>query len=120
MGTRLHHGRRWIVASIISFHVHRQHRDHQRVLRSLAQPLSAQRLHERRVDNLAVLRNSHTDCSFSASWSVRYQVPQLHGRALAGGGVALAQGKGDGRQRCDACRVRGGGFGCHEGAAALV
>jgi hypothetical protein len=71
------------------------------VLRSLAQLLSAQRLHERRVDNLAVLRNGRTYCSFSASWSIRHQVPQLHGRALAGGGVALAQGKGKRGQRCD-------------------
>ncbi len=98
MGTRLHHGC-WHLLHVV-MRQHRHHRDHQRMLRSVAQPLSAQRLHERRVDNLAVLRNSRTYCSFSASWSIRHQVPQLHSRALAGGGVALAQGKRNRGQRC--------------------
>ena len=93
---------------------HGHHCDYQRVLHGVAQPRSAQRFHERRINKIAVIRNGHTGCNLGVARACCSQVPQLHSRALAGGGVALAQGKGDGRQRCDACRVRGGGFGCHE------
>jgi hypothetical protein len=90
---------------------YRHHRDHERVLGCVAQPLTAQRLHKRSINNVAVLRNRNAHSSCSIGRCLRDQVPQLRGGAVAGGGVAVAQGKGDGGQRCKGCDVGGGGGG---------
>ena len=62
---------------------HRHHCDYQRVLHSVAQPRPAQRLHERRINKIAVIRNGHTGCNLGVTRACCSQVPQLHRRELA-------------------------------------
>ena len=104
------------------------------MLRCIVQPWTTQRLHKCRLNNLAGPRNRHANRSLGIGRGLGHDVAQLRGGGVAGGGVALcdivrivlyisvhfeylAQGEGDGGQRCSGCRVRGGRWGGHDDAA---
>ena len=66
------------------------YRVYHRVLRVVAQPFTAQRLHKRRIDGVVALRNRHAHSSCSIGRCRRDEISQLRG------GVAVAQGLGEG------------------------